>query len=1024
MTTKLMVKNPENIRQTALASLANGQALLNKSYLAELGNYAPQLAINIDSINYGTDVRLCKVERIVLENKQSTLESLTAAYTALGSAGYTVFLLLKSNGQETDVYLGVRGLPKKVMGSEAGKLLDQVFKGHFSGSQLTFKTSNEVEKLFFSLSQTQENLSPSITAVTGVPSISVEEREHFMQGLEKFIDAAEGKAYSAVILAEPVGTQQLNLIQKGYEGVATQLSPLLKQNLAFGENDSESVGLTIGESIGTSFSESLSLTETKGTNKSVTQTETFGTNKSETNAHSSGTSSLTPMSKAGFIVLGGILGSAFNKTKSKTTSYSSTTGSSNSIAQGKTTGTSHSSGSTVGQTSSTTDSSNQNQSINNTQGTNRQITLEMTDKGIEQLLKQVDHHLERLSEARRYGAWNTAAYFISDSTFSSRSLASIFLGLMRGKNSSSEDSALTTWNSEKSKLLLRWLANLTHPRLTADLSKNIGIPYLTPATLVSGKEMAIQLSLPRRSTSTVAVLEAKAFGRRIQTSNGELEKAEKVVNLGKIRHLWQETAQEVKLDVEKLSGHIFVTGSTGSGKSNTVYQLLSELNRNDVKFMVIEPAKGEYKNVFGHRDDVNVFGTNPKKTALLRINPFKFPDEVHVLEHIDRLVEIFNVCWPMYAAMPAILKDAMLEAYKASGWNLDKSYNPHNIFPTFADLLAQLEKVIKKSDFSQEVKSNYQGSLITRVKSLTNGLNGQIFSYNEVDNNLLFNENVIIDLSRVGSQETKSLIMGLLVMRLNEHRQNENCGMNQKLKHITVLEEAHNILKRTSTEQSSEGANVAGKAVEMLSNAIAELRTYGEGFIIADQSPSAVDISAIRNTNTKIIMRLPDEEDRCLAGKAAGVTDEQLEEITRLPKGVAVVYQNDWLEPILCQVAHFNAKEVLFLEPDNQHLALNNALSVKNQFKENMARLLFKEKLENTPNIDLKSIAKGIEQSTLPADYKCYFSEVINLIEQGQTPLLLQQERDYLIDLYQRLIKQDIQEVLPELSSDLQKYLA
>ena len=98
----------------------------------------------------------------------------------------------------------------------------------------------------------------------------------------------------------------------------------------------------------------------------------------------------------------------------------------------------------------------------------------------------------------------------------------------------------------------------------------------------------------------------------------------------------------------------------------------------------------------------------------------------------------------------------------------------------------------------------------------------------------------------------------------------------------------------------------------MLSNAIAEMRTYGEGFIIADQSPSAVDISAIRNTNTKIIMRLPDESDRCLAGKASGVTDEQLEEITKLPKGVAVVYQNDWLEPVLCKIHHFDAEEKLY----------------------------------------------------------------------------------------------------------------
>lgn len=198
---------------------------------------------------------------------------------------------------------------------------------------------------------------------------------------------------------------------------------------------------------------------------------------------------------------------------------------------------------------------------------------------------------------------------------------------------------------------------------------------------------------------------------------------------------------------------------------------------------------------------------------------------------------------------------------------------------------------------------------IHKIKSLTNGLNGQIFAANEVDNTELFDGKVIIDISRVGSTETKSLIMGILIMRLSEHRMSTCNDMNIPLHHVTVLEEAHNILKRTSTEQNPEGSNVAGKSVEMLSNAIAEMRTYGEGFIIADQSPSAVDISAIRNTNTKIIMRLPDEQDRRLAGKSAGLRDNQLDEIAKLPKGVAVVYQNDWLEPVLCKIGKFRGEE-------------------------------------------------------------------------------------------------------------------
>lgn len=131
-------------------------------------------------------------------------------------------------------------------------------------------------------------------------------------------------------------------------------------------------------------------------------------------------------------------------------------------------------------------------------------------------------------------------------------------------------------------------------------------------------------------------------------------------------------------------------------------------------------------------------------------------------------------------------------------------------------------------------------------------------------------------------------------------------GSNAKLRHITVMEEAHNLMRRTSFDQSSEGANLQGKAVEMISNAIAEMRTYGEGFIIADQAPGLLDQSVIRNTNTKIILRLPDWEDREMVGKAANLKDEQIEELARLRTGCAAVYQNDWQEAVLCQFDRFD----------------------------------------------------------------------------------------------------------------------
>lgn len=220
----------------------------------------------------------------------------------------------------------------------------------------------------------------------------------------------------------------------------------------------------------------------------------------------------------------------------------------------------------------------------------------------------------------------------------------------------------------------------------------------------------------------------------------------------------------------------------------------------------------------------------------------------------------------------------------------------------FIDVLKQINRVMEESQYSDDSKGDYKGALCTRLKSLTNGLYSQIFTCDELSGEELFDENVIVDLSRTGSSETKSLIMGLLVMKLQEYRMSKVAGGNEKLKHVTVLEEAHNILKRTSTEQVSEGANLQGKSVEMLANSIAEMRTYGEGFIITDQAPGLMDMSVIRNTNTKIILRLPDLSDRELVGKAANLNDDQIEELARLKTFVAAVYQNNWLEPVLCNI--------------------------------------------------------------------------------------------------------------------------
>lgn len=364
-------------------------------------------------------------------------------------------------------------------------------------------------------------------------------------------------------------------------------------------------------------------------------------------------------------------------------------------------------------------------------------------------------------------------------------------------------------------------------------------------------------------------------------------------------------------------------------------------------------------------------------SQLLRINPFSFPENIHVLEHMDRLVEIFNVCWPMYAAMPAVLKNAVEKSYVDCGWDIVKSENKYGeeLYPSFADVARNVKEIIDSSEYDAENKGAYKGSLLTRLQSLCNGINGMIFVADEIPKEQLFEENVIVDLSRVGSSETKSLIMGMMVLKLQEYRMSSATGMNAELNHITVLEEAHNLLRRTSNEQSAEGSNLLGKSVEMLSNAIAEMRTYGEGFIIADQAPGLMDMSVIRNTNTKIILRLPDQADRELVGRAANLNEDQITELAKLPCGVAAVYQNEWIQPVLCKVDLFAAPEKPFMfDPDDNDL--DNYC--KTEVEESLLNCIMeKEILRRGNKTDLKALKSKIIKSKLETCVKRDFMEYL-----------------------------------------------
>ena len=866
----------------------------------------------------------------------------------------------------------------------AYKALQSGLESNFPGSKLrSISASAELPQMLDDIFSASTKCISSVSCVASSRKKDNTENKAFIQGIERFIDAMRGHTYTALLIAEPVTPEQQSEIRNGYESLYSTLSSFRKSTWSYNENESKAVMDSLSKGIahsvteGTSHTQSHTTAKTKGTSNTVGIGVNIGGNagwnnsrtvsKSESDSESHSTIKATDdaikariaaniVGKATTIIGNGLMlinpvagslvkaaGSIGGTILAAKGEEQQTDGSSHTITRGiadaigrsmgisgglsgnfsrtwsQSTTESDGTADTTSHNDTNTTSESKTTGTTDTTGSGRTLQIENTNKPIEELLKRIEEQLVRVREGEDYGAYSCGAYFLSGKQESSILAANTYRALMLGEGSSVESGAINTWTEQPIvQTMKEYLRRFEQPIFALPIKEEPetedDLLLYSPGTIVSGLELPLHLGVPTKSVIGLPVIEHAEFGRNVHSAADPLV-------LGKLYHMGQEEQITVPLSVHSLASHTFITGSTGAGKSNTVYHLLDELDRQNVNFLVIEPAKGEYKNVFGGRKNISVYGTNVKKAPLLRLNPFSFPEDTHVLEHIDRLVEIFNACWPMYAAMPAVLKDAVERVYINCGWSLTDSTNVMNKFPTFADLKEVLPAVVQESNYSADTQSDYIGALVTRVKSLTNGINGQIFcSNNEIPAAKLFDENVIVDLSRVGSMETKSLLMGVLVLKLQEHRMASG-DMNANLRHVTVMEEAHNLLRRTSDMQSQESSNLQGKSLEMIANAISEMRTYGEGLIIADQAPGLMDPAVIRNTNTKIIMRLPDESDRELVGKAASLNDDQIVELAKLPLGVAAVYQNDWLEPVLCKIDHFeDEQEYTYTAPSKQNV--------------------------------------------------------------------------------------------------------
>ena len=672
--------------------------LVYKKYLTELQNYGMvELSQQmLDVQDPAQCIRMFQLKKLTLKKGEDMFQKLSTVYYSSMAQGCSLAVMIDvpEENAGANIYLGVREDPlKQSMKSRkleiSSKALQKVLLSNFPGSDIKgISQKDEKELLDEAFGKAQEAVA-SVSCVAALRDKSKTEDKAFVQGIERFMDAMEGEKYTALFLAEPVSNETQAAIRSGYENLYSTLSPFRKSTWSYTENQSTAVMESLCNGTSHTISDTSSTTTTDGTSQSSSVTD--GTQKTKGVSgginggigSSSGTSvtKVSPVAGgiAGILGLGGVAASVLipgagavigpllgtagravgGMASSRTAFNSIARNIGGSLGVNASWGTSHSTTEQTGTSHSTSngtshgisDSTSQQEShgTTDTRGTGRTQQVELCNKSVEELLERIENQLKRVKESEDYGCYNCAAYFLSSTQSTALLAANTYRALMVGEGSSVESGAVNVWKNNEAEVaqLREYLKRFMQPVFARPLWENAPDSLLyTPATLVSGRELPMHLGLPTRSVHGLPIIEHAEFGRNVPD---EAMPDEDKMNLGKIYHMGKEEAAGLILNRQAMASHTFITGSTGTGKSNAVYHLLDEITKNgQTTFLVVEPAKGEYKNVFGNCTDVQVFGTNPRETPLLRMNPFAFPEDIHILEHIDRLVEIFNACWPMY----------------------------------------------------------------------------------------------------------------------------------------------------------------------------------------------------------------------------------------------------------------------------------------------------------------------------------------------------------------------------------------
>ena len=368
----------------------------------------------------------------------------------------------------------------------------------------------------------------------------------------------------------------------------------------------------------------------------------------------------------------------------------------------------------------------------------------------------------------------------------------------------------------------------------------------------------------------------------------------KVINMGDIMvgKLKSSTNEDnIGFSLGDLTKHMLIVGTPGSGKTTFSVSLLDRLWKDhNIPFLVIEPAKNEYRAMIDSIPDIQVFTPGKDFISPYILNPFIPPKNVRLQSYKTVLKTAFSAGVSMGTPLDKIFEDTLDECYSRAGWLPHYTIDDGAEIFTMDDFLKTFMEIFEKIGYRGDA-ANIGKAGYVRFKSLL-----RLFgNYNTIPIEDLLKKPTIIELAAIENEDQKSLLIALLLLNIQSYV-NANFLGTGEMKNVILLEEAH-VLLAAGNDKSEGEANPSAVAKKLLTRMLAEIRSLGVGIAIADQSPEKVSTDVVKLTNIKLAFNLVEKNDRTILGDSTDMKDIQVERLAKLRPGEAFFYMNGLEEP-------------------------------------------------------------------------------------------------------------------------------